>query len=299
MTTTDELINHLHLRQRIKSPAWMDQLEDRKKEEIEFHNFERERHDSTVIAAQKKQDIYANRKYYSVSGRSKAWVDSWLECHVRGKVFLDYACGNGFRAIQAAQSRARLAIGLDISDVSVQNAREAADAAGVGQHCCFIQGDCEATELPDESVDTILCSGMLHHLNLDRAYLELHRILKPGGRLLGVEALGHNPGIQCYRNCTPHLRTEWEAKHILKMRDIRQAEIYFQRGETKFWHLAVLAAVPFRQTALFGAALAIGNACDSLLMAAPGIRLMAWQVTFELIKPFAFAGATTTDAPVT
>lgn len=141
MTTIDELHNHLRQRQHFKPTAWLDQLEDRKKEELEFHNFERERHDHTVVAAQKTQDVHANRKYYSASGRSKAWVDAWLERNARGKVFLDYACGNGFRAIQAAQTGAKLAIGLDISDVSVKNAREAAAAAGVGDKCCIIQGD--------------------------------------------------------------------------------------------------------------------------------------------------------------
>jgi SAM-dependent methyltransferase len=285
MTTIDELRQHLHLRQQFKPTAWLDQLEDRKKEEMEFHNFERERHDSSVVAAQKRTDVHANKKYYDVTNSSAASVDRWLETHVRGRVFLDYACGNGSRAVQAALAGAKLSIGLDISDVSVRNAREAAAAAGVGDKCCFIQGDCEATELPDESVDTILCSGMLHHLDLNRAYPELRRILNPGGRLLGVEALGHNPVIQFYRDRTPHLRTEWEAKHILKLRDIHRGEAYFQRGETKFWHLAVLGAVPLRRTPLFKFALAVGNACDSLLLAIPGLRWMAWQVTFELIKP--------------
>jgi SAM-dependent methyltransferase len=285
MTQHEQLVAHLRSRQDFKPATWLDTLEDRKKEEIEFHNFEREQHDRAVVAAQKERDVHANRKYYSVSSSSKQWVDSWLEQHVRGKVFLDYACGNGFRAIQAAHAGAALAIGLDISDVSVRNARNAANEAGVGAKCWFIQGDCEATELPDGSVDTILCSGMLHHLDLNKAYPELHRILRPGGRLLGVEALGHNPVIQLYRNRTPHMRTEWESKHILKMNDVRKAEEYFERGETRFWHLAALAAVPFRNTPMFNLALAVGNACDSALTAVPGLRLMAWQVTFELIKP--------------
>jgi ubiquinone/menaquinone biosynthesis C-methylase UbiE len=285
MTSHEQLLAHLEARQAFKPSTWLDQLEERKKEEINFHNFERERHDTAVMEAQKTQNVHANKKYYSVSQTSKDWVDRWLELNVRDRVFLDYACGNGVRSIQAAKAGAKLAIGLDISDVSVSNARESAVAAGVSDRCRFIQGDCESTELPDNSVDTVLCCGMLHHLDLNRAYPELHRILKPGGKLLGVEALGHNPGIQLYRNLTPHMRTEWETQHILKMRDIRCAEKYFQRGQTKFWHLAVLSAVPFRGTPLFHAATAIGNGFDALLMALPGVRLLAWQVTFELIKP--------------
>jgi len=198
---------------------------------------------------------------------------------------LDYACGNGERALQAAQAGAALSVGLDISDVSVANAREAAVELGVTDHCYFVQGDCESTELPPNSIDTVLCSGMLHHLDLNRAYPELHRILKPGGRLLGVEALGHNPIIQMYRDKTRHLRTKWEAQHILKVGDIERASRWFDHGEIRFWHLAALAAVPFRRTSLFGAALAVGETLDAVLLRTPGFRLMSWQVTFELIKP--------------
>lgn len=285
MTSLDQLIAHLDGRQGFKDPSWVDKLEPRKREEIDFHNFDRERHDQAVLRAQEDQAVHANKKYYSVTGSSTAWVDRWIARHVSGKVFLDFACGNGERTIEAARLGAGLAVGIDISDVSIRNAREAARARGpIGARCRFVQGDCEMTELPPGSVDVVLCCGMLHHLDLDRAYGELHRLLKPGGRVLGVEALGHNPAIQLYRSLTPHMRTEWEARHILKIRDIRKAEALFQRGQTRFWHLAGLAAVPFRRTPLFKPALCLGNLLDRGILAAPGLRRMAWQVTFELIK---------------
>src|SRR5260370_33458306 len=86
-----------------------------------------------------------------------------------------------FRSLKAARMGAALAMGLDVSNISVANASEAASNAGLADRCVFIEGDCEATGLPDNSVDLILCSYMLHHLNLDHAYPELHRILQPGG----------------------------------------------------------------------------------------------------------------------
>jgi SAM-dependent methyltransferase len=286
MTTTQELLEHLGKRQNFKPATWLEQLEERKREEIEFHNFDRERHDAAVLVAQKARHVHANKKYYSISDSSKEWVDRWVERHARDRVFLDYACGDGFRAIQAAQAGAQIAIGLDISDVSIVNAREAARNAKVSDKCVFVQGDCEATELPADSIDAILCSGMLHHLDLNRAYLELYRILKPGGRILGVEAFGHNPFIQLYRDLTPNLRTNWEKKHILKQRDIDAALRHgFIHGEVRYWHLFALGAVPFRRTPLFNPALALLNAMDRAVLDLPGIRLMAWQVTFELIKP--------------
>src|SRR5262249_22557726 len=154
---------------------------------------------------------------------SKRWVEQWIGDSVPGKVFLDYACGNGKQAILAAKSGAALAIGIDISRVSVENARADASSAGVGANTRFVQADAENTMLPDESVDVVLCSGMLHHLDLSYALPELRRILVPGGKILAVEALDYNPAIKIYRWLTPAMRTEWEAAHILSLRDVRFA----------------------------------------------------------------------------
>jgi hypothetical protein len=126
---------------------------------------------------------------------------------------------------------------------------------------------------------------MLHHLDLNSAYPELFRILRAGGMLLGVEALGHTPLIQLYRNLTPHMRTEWEKRHILKQRDIRLAKTFgFTYGELRYWHLLSLAAVPLRRTPLFAEARGILDGLDRMILSLPLLRLAAWQVTFELVR---------------
>jgi SAM-dependent methyltransferase len=282
MSGEDALFAHLRARQSLKSDEWVRSLDARKREEVEFHNFDRDRDDTEVIHAQAAIGVHANRKYYSITAECIAYVENWLRCHVPGKIFLDYACGEGTYAIRAATYGAAMSIGLDISDVSIRNARRAAAKARVDDICSFVQGDCEATELPDASVDVILCSGMLHHLDLNRAYPELRRIMRPGGRILAVEAFGHNPIIQLYRNLTPHLRTEWEKRHILRWRDIKRSKRWFSLGEVRHWHLFGLLAVPFRGTPLFQPILTGLYLVDSVALAIPGIRLMAWQVTFEL-----------------
>jgi len=286
MNPNKTLLEHLQNRPNFRSTAWMRSLDDRKREEIEFHNFEREAVDEEVIAKQAAVDIHANKKFYSITHSSSEYVEAWLNSRVGGGVFLDYACGNGEKAIQAIKRGADIAVGLDISDVSIRNAKQAAQAELVSDRCYLIQGDCEDTELPDNSIDTILCSSMLHHLDLAKAYRELFRILKPGGRALGVEALGHNPIIQLYRNRTPHLRTEWEKNHILRKQDILKAEEFsFELGEVRYWHLLALAAVPLHKSFFAKPCLGILNALDRILLRLPGVRLLAWQVTFELIKP--------------
>jgi SAM-dependent methyltransferase len=178
-----------------------------------------------------------------------------------------------------------LAIGLDISRTSIANARaDAADdqLAGVTY---FLQGDCERTGLPDECVDVLICSGMLHHLDVRQAFPEMYRVLKPGGVCLAVEALDYNPLVKLYRRLTPGLRTAWEKEHILSHRELRLAGRYFDVRNVRYWHLASILAAGLRRTPLFGAALAVGTAVDAVLLRVPPIAYMAWQFSFELHKP--------------
>ena len=68
----------------------------------------------------------------------------------------------------------------------MRNSADNAVAANVGARCRFLQRDCEDTGLPADAFEAGLCNGMLHHLDLNRAFPELHRILAPGGRLVTV-----------------------------------------------------------------------------------------------------------------
>lgn len=203
----------------------------------------------------------------------------WIEKHCKDKIFLDYACGNGFNAIRAAKAGAELAIGLDISDVSIKNARESAKSEGVENNIFFLQGDCENTGLPNNCVDVVICSGMLHHLDLSYAFCELRRILnKKRGVILAIEALDYNPFIKLYRNMTLQMRTEWEKTHILSYRDIDFAARFFDVKNIRHWHLFSIMGlyIPF--------ALPFLSMLDMIVLRLPLVKLMSWMFSFELHK---------------
>ena len=191
---------------------------------------------------------------------------------------MDYACGSGSYAINAAKAGAILSIGLDLSPVSIENAKRDALHQGVQDNTVFIVADAENTLLPANSIDVMICSGMLHHLDLSYAFPEMRRILKPGGKVLAVEALNYNPVIRRYRFMTPQMRTHWEKNHILSLEDVKFAKRFFNVGEIKFWHIASILS-PYIMTAL-----PVLNVIDGLLTRIPFVRLMAWTFTFELIK---------------
>lgn len=260
----------------ISNESWLTSLSDRKLKELSFHDRDRDREQIKQLDQDTYEKFYGNKKYYQATEPSKLYVENWIAEKVRGKVFLDYACGNGMYAIKAAAAGAGLSIGLDISSVSVANAREDAKKAGVQDNSFFVQADAENTKLPDSSVDVVLCSGMLHHLDLSYAFPELRRILAPGGVILGVEALDYNPLIKLYRMMTPDMRTEWEKAHILKLADLRFAKRFFDVKNVKYWHITSIAA-PFARPLL-----PIFHGIDSLLTKIPLAQLMSWIFTFEL-----------------
>lgn len=273
----EQLKKYLRQIDAIPNQEWMDGLNERKKKELEFHNRDRDRAEIKTLDQDTFDKYYGNRKFYSTVRQSTEYVDKWIRQHAKGKIFLDYACGNGGNAIKAAKAGAALSIGLDISDISVNNARLDAEKSGL-ENIYFFQADAENTHLPDDCIDSIICSGMLHHLDLSYAFPELRRILAPGGRILAVEALDYNPVIKLYRKLTPDMRTEWEKAHILDLKDVDFASRFFDVGEIKYWHVLSYAG------AYFPRLLTLFDAIDSILVKVPGIRLMAWIFTFELLK---------------
>lgn len=262
---------------RISDAQWKATLNQRKVAELEFHDRDRDRQRVAEMDKDTFEKFYGNKKYYKATNASRNYVEQWIAREAKGRVFLDFACGDGANARAAAKAGASLSLGFDISPVSVANAAADAEKEGLA-NVRFFQADAENTKLPDASVDRIICSGMLHHLDLSYALPELRRILVPGGKILAVEALDYNPAIKLYRLITPAMRTEWEAAHILSLKDVTFAKRFFKLGEVRFWHIVGIAAPHLKWMA------PILHGLDAVLTRVPGIRLMAWIFTFELRK---------------
>ena len=278
-TEIETLLEWVEELKKITNDEWVKNLSIRKLKELEFHDRDR---DQTFVDEVKEssdtfEKFYGNKKFYSITERSTQYMENWIKINSKNKIFLDYACGDGLMAIKAAKNGAKISLGLDISNVSIQNARKNAFEKNI-KNVEFFQADAEDTKLPDNSIDTIICSGMLHHLDLSFAFPELRRILKPGGKILALEALDYNPLIKIYRIMTPDMRTEWEKAHILSLKDVDFASRFFKINSIKYWHI----------TAYIGVKLKILKPLlckiDPFLERVPFLQRMGWMFTFELEK---------------
>jgi ubiquinone/menaquinone biosynthesis C-methylase UbiE len=276
------------------------QLEERKRKEIE-HTDRRRR---IVTAYEYKTDCglndtasefitdekgfaehFSNTKFYSITRSSVAYRDGLLFDDIQGCTALDYCCGNGEIGTDMAARGATVVHGIDISQVAIDNARRLAARNGVAARCQFEVMDAERTTFDDNTFDVVHEYGALHHLELNSAFRELARIVKPQGRVICTEALRHNPLIHRYRRRTPQLRTAWEVEHILGVPEIYSGLEWFGDVQVRFFHLAGLAAVPLRKTRLFGGLLAILEGMDNLLLRMPGLGKYAWIAVILYRKP--------------
>lgn len=103
-----------------------------------------------------------------------------------GETVLDVGSGGGIDTIVAARAVGPTgeAIGVDLLEEMCERARRHAEEAGVAAWTRFLRGAMEDLPLPDESVDVVVSNGVINlSPRKSRALAEIHRVLRPGGRL--------------------------------------------------------------------------------------------------------------------
>jgi ubiquinone/menaquinone biosynthesis methyltransferase len=118
-------------------------------------------------------------------GRDAHWKARLIEdAGIRaGWTVLDLACGTGDLAFAAAR-RGGAVVGLDITPLMVELAREKPDAAGIA----WLVGDMTALPVRSDRFDLVTTGyGLRNVPDLARALAEIHRVLKPGGRVCSLD----------------------------------------------------------------------------------------------------------------
>ncbi len=222
------------------------------------------------------------QKFYQVVRSSRTYYENYLLSHSQDKDVMEYGCGKGTYVFLLAKNDARVT-GIDISEVAINMAKAQAQEQGI-EEIKFLEQDAEAMNFVDNSFDLIFGTSILHHLNLERALREISRVLKPYGRAVFIEPLGHNPLINLYRKLTPRFRTADE--HPLTMKDLKFIKTFFNQHHYRFFHLFSIIAVPFRNTSIFSFLLKLMDSLDNLLFKfIPCLRPIAWQVVIILEQP--------------
>jgi SAM-dependent methyltransferase len=221
-------------------------------------------------------------RFYAITESSQTLMSDLVAARGADKRVLEYGCGHYGYAFRLAQAGASVTA-IDISDVAIDIGRATARRLGVADRIHFQRMNAEAMEFADDSFDLVVGAGILHHLDLRRAFGEIARVLRPDGSALFMEPLGHNPFINAYRRRTPELRTSDE--HPLLMSDLELGREYFRTVDARYVHRASLAGIAMPRTRAFAPTIRLLEAVDrALIRVIPPLRRYAWVTILALAR---------------
>jgi 2-polyprenyl-3-methyl-5-hydroxy-6-metoxy-1,4-benzoquinol methylase len=112
-----------------------------------------------------------------------------------GMTILELGCGAGYFTKELARSGAEI-VAIDVSADLLEIAKANCPASNVRYD---IQDACALT-YPYATFDSVVGSSILHHLEIERALRQIHRVLKIGGTIYFTEPNMLNPQIAIQKN---------------------------------------------------------------------------------------------------
>ncbi len=170
-----------------------------------------------------------------------------LDAGIRpGERVVDLGCGRGVECFIAARlcGKAGRVAGVDMLEPMLALARQgqAPVAANLGyDNLDFRKGYLEALPVESGSADVVI-SNCVMNLSVDkrRAYAEIHRILRPGGRLVISD-------VVCDTEPDPEIRNEEALKGECIAGALTAAHLAALLEETGFEAVALLKRFPYRE----------------------------------------------------
>ncbi|MCM1054009.1 MAG: methyltransferase domain-containing protein [Bacteroides sp.] len=111
---------------------------------------------------------------------------------------LDAGCGTGaMLSLFKSDYPEKNYTGIDLSEKMIETAKKKR-LDGVN----FVAGDCENLPFADGSFDVVTCSMSFHHYpNPEKFFMSLHRVLRPGGRLILRDMASSSGLLMWFFNC--------------------------------------------------------------------------------------------------
>lgn len=161
---------------------------------------------------------------------------------ISGENILDLGCGRGVETIQAAilAGPRGNAAGLDLTQAMIDKALANAADAGV-QNISFVKGDIEELPFKEGIYDAVMSNCVINHAKSKvRAYSEIFRVLKAGGRFVISDAVTKVPlppevknDPQAWAECFGGAITESEYLENIKSCGFQEIKILKRREYLK------------------------------------------------------------------
>ncbi len=141
----------------------------------------------------------------------------------QGMDLLDFGCGWGGETLWLSK-RVRSVTGVDVDQEAIAQAEKAQDEAGL-ENCRFVWSPDGRLPFPNQSFDAVFSTDTFEHvMDLDLAFMEIRRVLRPGGSLVSrFGPLFYSPhGCHLYWACqVPYAHLLFGLDAVVAMRACR------------------------------------------------------------------------------
>ena len=141
---------------------------------------------------------------------------------------LDMGCGEGRHSIGAYIETQANILGLDLSTKDLKIAQKRLndfDTSNIKSICQFGGADIVSIPLLDSSLDAVICSEVLEHVNSPQESIkELIRVLKPGG-VLALSVPRFMPELICWKLSKEYSKTPGGHVRIFKHQQLKKLGI--------------------------------------------------------------------------
>ena len=106
--------------------------------------------------------------------------------------------------------------------------------------------NCEKMDFPDNHFDLIINFGTFSSLDLNKSLPEIKRVLKPNGKMVCIETLGHNIIFNTKRKINVQLgkRTKWSDDNIMTMSKWNYVLENFETGNFRYFGFLTVLLKP-------------------------------------------------------
>ena len=103
--------------------------------------------------------------------------------------------------------------------------------------CKSLASNMDSIPLPNQSIDVVICCGSLSYADPKKVNREIFRLLKPGGHVIILDTLNHNPiyKINRYIKVLTGARSLSSVLRIPKMRRIKELSMYFEESKISYF----------------------------------------------------------------
>ena len=145
-----------------------------------------------------------------------------------GQLMLDMGCGEGRHSIGALLETQASIVGMDHSfeDLKIAQSRlKDFDTSELSTSCTFGLGNINDIPLQDSSLDAIICSEVLEHVDSpNESVRELVRVLKPGG-VMALSVPRYLPELICWKLSKEYSKTPGGHVRIFKHQELKNLAV--------------------------------------------------------------------------